>query len=101
MLSWKQKQVTMMRPKKLPLRKCVGCAEMKPKKELIRIVKPGDGTITADLTGKQNGRGAYLCHSVECLARARKTRQLERSFSCAVPPEIYDQLEQQLKGDEQ
>ncbi len=90
-----------MSPKKLPMRKCVGCTQMKPKKELIRIVKTQDGTITADLTGKQNGRGAYLCHSTECLARARKARQLERSFSCPVPPEIYDSLEQQLKDDTQ
>lgn len=89
-----------MPAKKQPLRKCVGCTEMKPKKELIRIVKSADGTIAADFTGKQNGRGAYLCHNADCLARARKTRQLERSFSCAVPPEIYERLEQQLKGEE-
>lgn len=88
-----------MPAKKQPLRKCVGCAQMKPKKELIRIVKSADGEITADLTGKQNGRGAYLCHNADCLARAKKTRQLERSFSCAVSPEIYERLEQQLKGE--
>lgn len=89
-----------MPAKKQPLRKCVGCAQMKPKRELIRIVKSADGEIAADLTGKQNGRGAYLCHNADCLVRARKTRQLERSFSCAVPPEIYERLEQQLKGEE-
>lgn len=91
--------MTAMPAKKQPLRKCVGCAQMKPKKELIRIVKSADGEITADLTGKQNGRGAYLCHNADCLARAKKTRQLERSFSCAVSPEIYERLEQQLKGE--
>lgn len=76
--------------KKIPMRMCIGCGEMKPKKELIRIVKSPDGEISLDFTGKKSGRGAYLCRSQECLCGAQKSRRLEKSFSCRVQPEVYE-----------
>ena len=81
-----------MKQKKIPMRKCVGCNEMKPKKELIRIVRSPEGEISADLTGKKAGRGAYLCPDAECLKKAEKAKRLERAFECAVPPEVYASL---------
>ena len=83
-------------PRKIPLRKCVGCNEMKPKRELIRAVRSPEGSISLDRTGKANGRGAYLCHSAECLKKARKRRALERAFKCAVDGLVYDQMESGL-----
>ena len=80
--------------KKIPLRKCVGCNEMKPKRELLRVVKSPGGAITLDKAGKAPGRGAYVCTQVECLKQARKARRLERTFSCRIPDEVYDALEQ-------
>ncbi len=82
--------------KKIPLRKCIGCGEMKEKISMCRIVKAMDGEIGIDHTGKQNGRGAYICKSIECLRKARKSRGLERSFKMAVPPSVYDNLEKEL-----
>lgn len=82
--------------KKIPLRKCSGCGEMKPKKELIRVVRSPEGEISLDLNGRAAGRGAYLCPSLECLRIARKARRFERSFECAIPEEIYDRMEQEL-----
>ena len=76
--------------KKIPMRQCVGCREMKPKKELVRVVRAPDGTLSLDFRGKAPGRGAYVCPDPECLKRARKARALERAFDCAVAPEIYD-----------
>ena len=76
--------------KKIPMRQCIGCGEMKPKRELIRVVKPKEGEISLDLTGKLPGRGAYLCKNAECLRMAQKSRRLERSFSCKVEPEVYE-----------
>ncbi|MBE6851544.1 MAG: YlxR family protein [Ruminococcus sp.] len=76
--------------KKIPMRMCIGCGEMKPKKELIRVVKSPEGEITLDFTGKKAGRGAYLCRSQECLTQAQKSRRLEKSFSCKVAPEVYE-----------
>ena len=81
-----------MKQKSIPLRKCVGCGEMKPKKELIRIVRSPEGEISADLTGKKAGRGAYLCPNAECLKKAEKGKRLDRAFSCAVSPEVYASL---------
>ena len=75
---------------------CLGCGEMKPKKELIRAVKSPDGEISLDLTGRKPGRGAYLCRSEECLRLARKGRKLEKSFSCRIDDEVYDLMEKQL-----
>ena len=89
-----------MRPKKIPLRRCTGCGEMKPKKELVRVVKSPQGEISLDLTGKSPGRGAYVCRSVECLRRARKSRGLERAFSCQIHAEIYDRMAEELSRNE-
>ena len=85
-------------PKKIPLRQCLGCREMKPKRDLIRVVRAPDGTITLDFHGKKPGRGAYLCPQPECLKRARKAKALERAFSAQIPPEIYERLESQMEG---
>ena len=87
--------------KKIPLRTCVGCKEVKPKKELIRVVKQSDGNIMLDFTGKANGRGAYLCPSSDCLAQAIKTKRLSREFECEIPKEVYEDLQTQImKGNE-
>jgi predicted RNA-binding protein YlxR (DUF448 family) len=83
-------------PRKQPMRKCVGCNEMKPKRELIRAVKSPQGEIALDLVGKAPGRGAYLCPNTDCLKKARKGKRLERAFKCGIPPEVYDALEAQL-----
>lgn len=85
-----------MAEKKIPLRKCTGCGEMKPKKELIRVLKTTETEIVLDKTGKKNGRGAYLCNSLECFQKARKSRGLERSFQMKIPDEIYAILEKEL-----
>ena len=81
-----------MKPRKIPMRMCVGCREMKPKKELLRVVRTPEGEVMIDLTGKKAGRGAYICPSSACLNRARKQRQLERAFECAVDAAAYDAL---------
>ena len=86
--------------KKIPLRKCSGCGEMKPKKELIRVVRSPQGEISLDRTGRSPGRGAYVCPDIACLRAARKAKRFERSFSCAIPAEVYDKLEQELMPDE-
>lgn len=82
-----------MTPKKIPMRMCLGCNEMKPKRELIRVVHQKDGTILLDATGKQQGRGAYICPKLECLKAARKAHRLEKAFACRISEEIYDALE--------
>ena len=84
-------------PKKIPLRQCLGCREMKPKKELIRVVRSPEGAVSLDFKGKLPGRGAYVCPSPECLARVRKSRALERAFSAQLPAEVYEALELQMK----
>ncbi len=76
--------------KKIPMRMCIGCGEMRPKRELIRVVKPKEGEIQLDLTGRLAGRGAYLCRSADCLRAAQKSHRLEKSFSCRVAPEVYE-----------
>lgn len=78
--------------KKIPMRQCIGCGEMKGKKELIRILKTADDEIVLDVTGRKNGRGAYLCREKECLEKMRKCRGLDRSFKMNIPNEIYDKL---------
>ena len=78
--------------KKIPMRQCVGCGEMKSKKEMVRILKTAEGPIVLDVTGKKNGRGAYLCKQQTCLQRAIKGKGLERSFKMSIPTEIYDRL---------
>lgn len=82
--------------KKIPMRQCVGCGEMKSKKEMMRILKTAEGPIVLDVTGKKNGRGAYLCRSEECLKKARKGKGLERSFKMSIPQEVYDNLEKEF-----
>ena len=79
------------------MRMCVGCREMRPKKELLRVVRTPEGEIVIDLTGRNPGRGAYICPSAECLARARKQRQLERTFECAVDAAMYEALEARIR----
>jgi Predicted nucleic-acid-binding protein implicated in transcription termination len=83
--------------KKIPMRQCVGCREMKMKKELIRVIKTSNEEIMLDLTGKQNGRGAYVCKAQECLKRAIQTKGLERSFKHAIPKEVYERLEKEME----
>ncbi|MBR5232474.1 MAG: YlxR family protein [Clostridia bacterium] len=85
-----------MKPKKIPMRMCVGCREMKPKKELLRVVRSPEGEISFDLTGRKPGRGAYVCHSSECLLRAVKQKQLERAFSAPISDEVRDALAKQI-----
>ncbi len=87
-----------MSTKKTPMRMCTACREMKPKRELVRIVKTPEGEIKVDLTGKLNGRGAYVCKSNECLAKAEKINALSRAFSCQISAEIYAQLEKELEA---
>ena len=76
--------------KKIPMRQCVGCREMRPKRELVRVVKSPEGAITLDFKGKAPGRGAYVCPNADCLKKARKSKALERSFDCQIPQEVYD-----------
>jgi predicted RNA-binding protein YlxR (DUF448 family) len=90
----------MIRKKKTPLRMCTGCGEMKPKQELVRVVKSPEGEISLDLTGRKPGRGAYVCKSIECLKAARKARRFEKAFSCKIPDEIYDRMEEEMLGNE-
>ena len=87
----------MQKPKKVPQRQCLGCREMKDKKALIRVVRSPEGEISLDFKGKKPGRGAYLCPSAPCLAKARKSRALERAFESAIPAEVYGMLEQQME----
>jgi len=82
--------------KKIPMRQCVGCNEMKSKKEMMRVLKTPEGPIVLDVTGRKNGRGAYLCHSLDCLKAARKNKGLERSFKMNIPEEVYDSLEKEF-----
>ena len=86
-----------MSVKKIPLRQCICCGEMKNKKEMVRILKTAEGEIVLDATGKKNGRGAYICPSMDCFRKAKKSRGLDRSFKMAVRAEIYDRLEKEMK----
>jgi predicted RNA-binding protein YlxR (DUF448 family) len=84
--------------KKVPIRRCVGCGEGKPKKELVRVVRGAGGDISLDATGRKAGRGAYLCRDVACLQKARKRRGLSRSFETAVPDAVYEALARQIEA---
>jgi len=83
--------------KKIPERMCSGCGEHRPKRELIRVVRSPEGGISLDLTGRKNGRGAYLCPQSACLQKARRARRLERSLGCPIPDEVYDAMEEELR----
>ncbi|MGM9933954.1 RNase P modulator RnpM [uncultured Clostridium sp.] len=85
-----------MKVKKIPLRMCTGCMEMKPKKELIRIVKTPEGEVCVDLTGKKSGRGAYVCKSIECLEKSFKAKRLSRNLDTPISEEIYDKLKEEI-----
>ena len=86
-----------MSMKKVPLRQCIGCQEMKSKKEMIRVIKTAEDEIMLDATGRKNGRGAYLCPSMESLKKAVKGKGLERSFKMAIPKEVYETLEKEME----
>ena len=83
--------------KKIPLRQCIGCGEMKGKRDMMRVLRTTEGDICLDITGKKNGRGAYVCKSGECLRMARKNKGLERSFKMNIQSEIYDTLEKEFE----
>lgn len=85
-------------PKKIPMRQCLGCREMKPKQELIRVVRSPEGEISLDFGGRANGRGAYVCPNGDCLRKAVKARALERAFSAQIPPEVYERLQSEMEG---
>ena len=85
-----------MSVKKIPLRQCIGCGEMKSKKELIRVLRTPEGEFTLDATGRKNGRGAYLCRNGDCLEKAIRQKGLERSFQAAIPATVYDDLRKEL-----
>ena len=95
-----------MQQKKIPMRKCMGCSQMFSKKELVRVVKTktGEGeedyTVSLDLTGKKNGRGAYVCKNVDCLKKARKAKRFERALQCEIPAEVYDIMEKEMAESE-
>ncbi len=88
-----------MPTRRIPMRKCTGCNEMKPKKELVRVVRSPEGEVSLDLTGKKPGRGAYVCRNLECLKKARKAKRFENAFSCVIPDGVYDKMEEELNND--
>ena len=84
--------------KKLPERRCAGCGEHFPKRDLVRVLRKPDGQIVLDLTGKISGRGAYVCRSVNCLKKARRSRRIESSLECSIPDEVYAEMEKEIAG---
>jgi predicted RNA-binding protein YlxR (DUF448 family) len=86
-----------VKQKKIPMRMCLGCQEMRPKKELIRVVKNKENEISLDFNGKKPGRGAYLCKSISCFEKARKGRKFERAFETSIDDEIYELLRKELE----
>lgn len=87
----------MMKQKKIPMRMCLGCNEMKPKKELLRVVKSPEGEISLDFVGKKNGRGAYICRDINCYEQARKSRRFEKTFSCKIDESVYEVMADELR----
>ena len=87
-----------VKPRKIPMRMCVGCREMKPKAQLLRVVKPQDGEAHIDRTGKSPGRGAYICEQIECFKKARKSRALERALDAKIDEAVFDQLEASIQS---
>ncbi|MCC5909842.1 MAG: YlxR family protein [Clostridiaceae bacterium] len=90
-----------MKTKKIPLRKCIGCNEMIPKKQLIRVVRNKEGETSIDTTGKAHGRGAYVCNNKDCFKKINKTKALNRAFKCEIPQEIYERLTKEIDDSEQ
>lgn len=90
----------MEQKKKIPLRQCVGCCERKPKGELIRVVRTPEGEIVLDSTGRKNGRGCYLCASVKCFNKAKKSGKLASHLECAIPDEVYTELGEKIEAGE-
>lgn len=90
-----------MKAKKIPLRMCLGCNELKPKKELIRVVKNQQGEISIDFTGKKPGHGAYICNSSECFKKAKKSKRFERVFECTIDESIYDLLTKEIENQDE
>jgi len=84
--------------KKIPQRQCMGCRERKAKREMIRVVRCTDGTVTLDFSGKLNGRGAYVCPDPECLKKAIKSKSLDRSLEVTIPEEVYDRLQKEMEA---
>lgn len=88
----------MSQVRKVPMRKCIGCQEMKNKKELMRVLRTTEGDIVLDTTGKKNGRGAYICFSEECFEKAVKNKGLERSLKMSIPAEVYESLKKEIES---
>ena len=88
-----------MKTRKIPLRMCLGCGEMKPKKEMIRVVKSPEGEVSLDFTGKKSGRGAYICRSAGCFEKARRARRFEKSLSCKIEESVYEVMEHELSAE--
>ncbi|MHC6179623.1 RNase P modulator RnpM [Clostridium sp. JNZ X4-2] len=88
-----------MKQKKIPKRMCTGCMEMKPKKELIRIVKSKEGEVSIDPTGKKNGRGAYICRDIQCLEKAFKNKRLQKNLEIQIDETLYNSLKEQIEND--
>lgn len=86
--------------KKIPERQCLGCNGHFPKKELLRVVRSPEGNVSLDFTGKKSGRGAYICKSVDCFKKARKSQRLSRSLECEIPDALYDEMEKELAENE-
>ena len=84
--------------KKIPMRQCIGCGEMKNKREMMRVLKTAENEIILDITGRKNGRGAYLCKSKECLEKARKSKGFDRSFKMSIPEQVYENLQKEFDG---
>ena len=85
-----------MTPRKVPLRRCMGCNESKPKKELVRVVRTSEGEVLLALAGRKPGRGAYVCPSAACFAKARKAKRFERALECTIPDEVYDAMQARI-----
>ncbi len=89
-----------MKTKKIPMRMCLGCSEMKNKREMIRVVKSPEGEVSLDFTGKKSGRGAYICRSSECFEKARKARRFEKSLSCKIDDSVYEGMKNELTAED-
>ena len=87
-------------PRKIPQRMCLGCREHKDKKELVRVVRSPEGEVSVDLTGRKNGRGAYICRSKDCLKKARKQRAISKALNCEITDEVFEQLLEQIEEDD-